>query len=683
VEPVHPLERPIEPRPEVVDTQPVPIQPSSQRSGRVGRRRTTARWRGLTPVIATSRTMTTAACLFYGTGSAMILLLSLGAAEAGARIGLLRAVAAAGLLLGLAALPLRDAVPPWVHHPLNLLGSTIITLEVWCTGGGSLAVPVAALYVLVPVHAFAFFRRPVAVAYSLYVALLAGLLWWPLHLFEVRLVIAGGAVDVLAAGTVGWLVRSAERAELDAVTGLPNRRGFDRALEEALSDARGRGGHVPQPAPARDRRAWEPAGARPPAARPAARPARVGTAAAGTLPARSAAFTVGFLDLDHFRRLNETEGRPAGDLVLRQVGETWQAMLPPDATLAHGGSGEYLVLLPGTDAETAGRLLEEMRERLPHLGTASAGLAEWHPDDTLSLLMSRADASLYRAKRAGRNRMDPRVGMNVTVREMRDALGDGAFIVLFQPIVDLTTELLVGAEALVRWEHPSRGVLNPADFIPLAEESGAIIDIGRHVLQEACHAVAAAQRRGFRLGKITVNVSGLQLQQPGYAREVLEIVERSGWDPLRLVLEVTESSLAAEHGVSVAALEELRRGGIRIAIDDFGTGYSSLSRLAHLPVDILKIDRSFVSSIVPGRPAPIIASITALAEALGLATVAEGIEHHDQATVLARHGCDRGQGWLYGRPVPLAQLPWPASGAGEATVPVPRAAPSTLDVALD
>ena len=621
--------------------------------------------------------MTTAACLFYGTGSAMILLLSLGAAEAGARIGLLRAVAAAGLLLGLVAVPLRDVVPPWVHHRLNLFGSTIITLEVWCTGGGGLAVAVAALYVLVPVHAFAFFRRPVAVAYSLYVALLAGLLWWPLHLFEVRLVIAGGAVDVLAAGTVGWLVRSAERAELDAVTGLPNRRGFDRALEEALSDARGRGGHVP-PVPVRDRRTWEAPGSRATAGR-----ATGGPAPAPTDAARPTAFTVGFLDLDHFRRLNETEGRPAGDVVLRQVGETWQAMLPPEATLAHGGSGEYLVLLPGTDAATAGRLLEEMRERLPHLGTASAGLAEWHPDDTLSLLMSRADASLYRAKRAGRNRMDPRVGMNVTVREMRDALGDGAFIVLFQPIVDLTTELLVGAEALVRWEHPSRGVLNPADFIPLAEESGAIIDIGRHVLQEACHAVAAAERRGFRLGKITVNVSGSQLQQPGYAREVLEIVERSGWDPLRLVLEVTESSLAAEQGTSVAALEELRRGGIRIAIDDFGTGYSSLSRLAHLPVDILKIDRSFVSSIVPGRPAPIIASITALAEALDLATVAEGIEHHDQATVLARHGCDRGQGWLYGRPVPLAQLPWPASGAGEATVPVPRAAPSTLDVALD
>jgi diguanylate cyclase len=435
-------------------------------------------------------------------------------------------------------------------------------------------------------------------------------------------------VNLLVAGTVARLVRAAERAEIDGVTGLLNRRGFDRLLEGALTRAHD---------------ADEP-------------------------------FTVGYLDLDHFRRLNETEGHATGDRVLQDIARMWSDLIPDDARLAHGGSGEFSVLLPGRGGAESGHVIEELRQTLPHLGTASAGLAEWMPDDTKSLLLSRVDASLYRAKRAGRNRIDPRVGIDVSVREMREALGSDCFRVLYQPIVDLTNEVTVGAEALVRWQHPLRGLLNPADFIPLAEESGVIVDLGRFVLEEACRTAAQGRRQGRTLETLTVNVSGVQLHQPGYARDVLSVLRRSGWEPGRLVLEVTESSLAAEDDAAVAALADLRAAGIRIAIDDFGTGYSSLSRLAHLPVDILKIDRSFVSSIVPGRPAPIIASITALAQALGLSTVAEGVEHHDQAAVLAQHGCDRGQGWLYGRPTALQTLPLPT--AGDAVVPAARRAPS-------
>jgi EAL domain-containing protein (putative c-di-GMP-specific phosphodiesterase class I) len=224
---------------------------------------------------------------------------------------------------------------------------------------------------------------------------------------------------------------------------------------------------------------------------------------------------------------------------------------------------------------------------MPHLGTASAGLAEWRPEDTISLLLSRADASLYRAKRAGRNRIDPRVGLSVTIREMREALDTGAFVVLFQPIVDLTSGDTLAAEALVRWNHPLRGSINPADFIPLAEESGVIVELGRAVLEQACISVVDAEHAGRYLASITVNVAGRQLQQPDYAQE------------------------------------------------------------------------AFVRCTEPGRGAPIIASITALADALGLSTVAEGVEYPEQAVVLAAHGCHKGQGWLYGRPAFIDRLELP------------------------
>ena len=565
---------------------------------------------GLVPVVATPRTMARAAAAFSVTGSLVVLLLTHGPNEPGAHLTAVRVTAIVGLLFGPLLLLLQDTMPPWGHHALNVLGTTMISGGVWLSGGGALGISVATLYVLVPVHGYAFFRPLTASAHMVYATVLAMLLCEPLDILAPQMVFAGGVVNLLAAGTVAWLVHTAERAERDPVTGLLNRRGFDRQLETALTGAQHGG----------------------------------------------APFTVGYLDLDHFRRLNETDGRAAGDRVLRETARTWQELLPEGACLAHGGSGEFIVLLPGATSEASSVLIEKLRGTLSHLGTASAGLAEWAADDTKSLLLSRADASLYRAKRAGRNRIDPRAGMDVSAREMREALEGECFRVVYQPIVDLTTEEVVGAEALVRWQHPTRGLLHPADFIPLAEESGAIVELGRFVLERACRTVALAGSQGRRLEKITVNVSGLQLRQPGYALEVLEILQVVGWEPGRLVLEVTESSLAAEDGVSVQALEDLREAGVRIAIDDFGTGYSSLSRLAHLPVDILKIDRSFVSSIVPGRAAPIIASITALAQALELATVAEGIEHHAQAEVLAMHGCDRGQGWLYGRPMPLENL---------------------------
>ena len=259
-------------------------------------------------------------------------------------------------------------------------------------------------------------------------------------------------------------------------------------------------------------------------------------------------------------------------------------------------------------------------------------------------------------------------------RELVDALPAGEFTVVYQPIVDLASGVVVGAEALLRWTHPQRGAVPPVEFIPLAEESGFILDLGRWVLRAACR--EASGWDWADTPRISVNVSGRQLQDLNFVPDVRRILAETGLPPTRLVLEVTESMLEADAPVALAALEALRSDGVRIAVDDFGTGYSSLSRLDRLPVDILKIDRSFVSALRPDAAvAPVITAIVALAHALGMSTLAEGVEEPYQAAALIAHGCGAAQGWLYGRPgsaealAALAEVPLPP--------PVPMLPPLT------
>jgi diguanylate cyclase (GGDEF)-like protein len=361
--------------------------------------------------------------------------------------------------------------------------------------------------------------------------------------------------------------------------------------------------------------------------------------------------SLAFLDLDDFTTLNEQRGRPAGDRILYALARDWAAKAGPDALISRCGADEFALLAPAGAEETTA-LLETFRDACPAGVSFAAGIAARIADDTPVTLTNRAEAALDEAERAGGSRIFfSQEAAADDWAELADALAAGEFTVVYQPIADLHSGTICGAEALLRWTRPGRGAVSPAEFIPVAERSGFIIQLGSFVLDQACRAAASWPRE--LPAKLTVNVSGRELHQPEYYEQVVATLIHAGLPADRLVLEVTESMLEADSPAALNTLQRLRALGIRIAIDDFGTGYSSLSRLNHLPADILKIDQSFVAALGPDdREAPLIGAITALAAALGLNTVAEGVEEPYQATLLTEYGCDEAQGWLHGKPGP-------------------------------
>jgi diguanylate cyclase (GGDEF)-like protein len=405
---------------------------------------------------------------------------------------------------------------------------------------------------------------------------------------------------------VGWLTRAAAAAEIDPLTGLPNRRGFDRELNRLLSRSERAGDGV----------------------------------------------CLALVDIDDFKAINDLGGHAAGDRLLRETAAAWNGRIPMGSCLARYGGDEFALLLPGQDVAEAVMTVDALRAVMPARRTCSAGVAAWEPGDTESLLVNRADALLYQSKRAGRNRTTAHLHSGLALTRLRAAIDGGQLRAVYQPIVQLDTGRLTGVEALVRWLHPERGWLAPVDFIPLAEESGLIDEIDRWMLREACGQAAGWVRDGV-LDKVTVNVSSRELLDVGYVDRVRDILTATGLRARHLVLEITETALDADTSDVVQPLRELRSMGVRIAIDDFGTGFSSLSRLDRLPVDVLKIDRSFVSAIQDQfGDAPLVAAVVALGHALGLTLVAEGIEDVHQRERLAELGCDEGQGYLFGRPMP-------------------------------
>jgi len=381
---------------------------------------------------------------------------------------------------------------------------------------------------------------------------------------------------------------------------------------------------------------------------------------------RSGDQAVLFVDLDDFKDVNDTLGHAAGDKMLRVVAGRLSEAVRPGDLVARLGGDEFAVLLDGLlDPDlaftVAERVVVALAERV-EIGQnwadvgASVGLALRQDDSTFDSLMREADVAMYAAKGKGKNRVelydagldDVAVARHLLKVDLSRAVASGELIVDYQPVVDIGTGTLVGLEALVRWQHPTRGLLPPAAFIELAEESGAIIDIGAWVLETASSQLTRWQHRYGLLDLwMSVNVSVCQLRAPGFVDEAQNVLRTTGLDPASLVLEVTESILIDPNGHAAAALLALRLSGVRVALDDFGTGYSSISYLRQLPVDILKIDRSFVAGTAAGGPGnALLEAIVSMAQRMRLDVIQEGIEKRDQLYRLRAMGCRLGQGHL-------------------------------------
>ena len=383
---------------------------------------------------------------------------------------------------------------------------------------------------------------------------------------------------------------------------------------------------------------------------------------------RAEGVAVLFIDLDDFKSVNDSLGHPAGDQLLIEVAGRLQSCLRPGDTAARLGGDEFAILLEELgDTEhviaVATRLIEALRVPMVLSGTevfvrGSIGIAISTNESTAEELLRRADVAMYAAKSDGKGRFaiydavmeNTMVGHLQLAGELQRALERGELVVHYQPSIILSSQKIAGVEALVRWQHPTRGLLLPGEFIHIAEETGLILTLGRWVLREACQ-----QARSWQLEyptdpplTVAVNVSARQIHQPGLVVVVAEALRDSGLPPETLILEITESLVMQDAELAITRLHELKALGVRLAIDDFGTGYSSLSYLRRFPVDILKIDKSFVDGVGQhGKERELAQSIIELGQTLNLEIVAEGVERADQLGWLKSRNCDLGQGFLF------------------------------------
>ena len=399
-----------------------------------------------------------------------------------------------------------------------------------------------------------------------------------------------------------------------------------------------------------------------------------------------------FIDLDNFKNLNDTLGHAMGDRFLQQVAQRLRSQVRQEDTLARLGGDEFVLMLEDLSARgnelfaeleaVAGKLLGSLAQPYElqgqlHTSTASIGVTLFSDaQGTVEELLKRADLAMYQAKAAGRNAVrffDPQMQAEALARmrlenDLRQCLNDGQGLLLhYQPQVDRHGRL-IGAEALVRWQHPQRGLIPPGEFIPLAESTDLIFPLGRWILREACRQLVAWAGHP-QLGRLplAVNVSARQLHHPEFADEVLAILQQSGADPSRLELELTESQLAMDTEALILRMNELRARGVSFSLDDFGTGYSSLGYLKRLPLSRLKIDRCFVRDLLEdANDAAIIRTIVALGQTLELEVIAEGVESAEQREALLRAGCQLFQGYLFAAPGPARLLElWPVPQGDE------------------
>ena len=395
-----------------------------------------------------------------------------------------------------------------------------------------------------------------------------------------------------------------------------------------------------------------------------------------------------FLDLDNFKRVNDTLGHQVGDKLLKEMAARLLSVLRAEAfvyhesyeetseVLARLGGDEFIILLPRVDdshdaAKVASRILEIIKEPFRFDGHelyngTSIGITVF-PDDGMEVndLIKRADIAMYHAKEQGRNNFQfYSASYNLLTSEhlslesqLRRALDNHEFELHYQPQVKVSTGRIVGVEALLRWKDPDLGMVFPDQFIPIAEDSGLILQIGEWVLHEACRQGRAWKTAGLPPVFVSVNVSGIQVQRQQLGAVVDQALSDTGMEPALLELEVTESTLMKVKQEVIDDLARMREKGVTISLDDFGTGYSSLNRLRELPIGKLKIDRSFVQDMATNpEDAAIVSAILSIAKSLALLTTAEGVETPTQAARLAEGGCDFLQGYLLSRPVPAAEM---------------------------
>jgi diguanylate cyclase (GGDEF)-like protein/PAS domain S-box-containing protein len=386
----------------------------------------------------------------------------------------------------------------------------------------------------------------------------------------------------------------------------------------------------------------------------------------------TAPLAVLFVDLDDFKNINDSLGHGEGDALLKGVAERLSGALRSGDTIARMGGDEFAILVedpPDASAphEVAERLLTALQQPFDQAGKelfihASVGVAvAGGARTTAEELLRNADVSMYTAKNNGKNRVEvyePRMHAAAMARlalrvDLERALERGEFFVLYQPVLQLTTRRIVGVEALLRWRHPHRGIVPPGDFVPLAEETGLIDPIGRWVLEEACRQLRAWDATWPEASlTMSVNVSARQLAEPRFVKDVATLVRDHALARGRLILELTEGVLLRDSEATLTTLRDLKQTGVRLAIDDFGTGYSSLSYLRQFPIDMIKIDRSFVASMSSGPDeTALMQSILKLSDTLHLETIAEGIEDAGQLAQLRTLGADLGQGFLFAKPL--------------------------------
>ncbi|MBK5415172.1 phosphodiesterase DibA [Pseudomonas sp. TH31] len=384
------------------------------------------------------------------------------------------------------------------------------------------------------------------------------------------------------------------------------------------------------------------------------------------------------IDLDHFKMINDSLGHNIGDQLLKAVAVRFKGLFVPGITLARLGGDEFAVLAENCPqlvqaAALAQRIIDGIKQPFEIDGhqlfiNTSIGISLF-PGDALSAeqLLRNADSALFKAKSAGRDgyalyteELTAHAQQRVEIAfELRRALELKELRVYYQPVHDLKTSHLIGVEALVRWEHPQRGLISPAEFIPVAERTGLISEIDAWVMRQACQQMCQWQQAGVVLSFVAVNVSSRLFARRELYQQVAQVLHETGLDPAYLELEVTESAVMDDPEVALEQMHRLRELGVRLAIDDFGTGYSSLLRLKRLPVQKLKIDQGFVAGLPWDEDdGAIVRVIIALANSMGMQVHAEGIEQVEQAAFLLEHACDLGQGYWFGRPVPAEQLDW-------------------------